>query len=77
MGALPGGTEEGIERDIHARRAARQRSRTAGGRGDRRFVELTHKEACVQFLALRRGVLWDLRTGNIIEIMIRSGDESR
>jgi hypothetical protein len=35
---------------------------------------MTHKEACVQFLALR-GVLWDLRTGNIIESMIRSGDE--
>jgi hypothetical protein len=35
---------------------------------------MTPEEACVQFLALR-GVLWDLRTGNIIESMIRSGDE--
>jgi hypothetical protein len=35
---------------------------------------MTPKEACVQFLALR-GALWDLRTGNIIESMIRCGDE--
>jgi hypothetical protein len=48
--------------------------RTAGGRGDRRFIGHDPQEACVQFLALR-GFLWDLRTGNIIESMIRSGDE--